>query len=33
MDARTSIDNKITTVEMMGTPQFCSPYLKKLGAG
>jgi hypothetical protein len=33
MDARTSLDNKITTVEMMGTSQACSPYLTKLGAG
>ena len=33
LDARTSLDNKISTVEMMGTSQACSPYLKKLGAG
>jgi len=33
MDARTSLDNKITTVEMIGTSQGCSPYLPKLGAG
>src|SRR5262245_37232055 len=33
MDARTSRDNKITTVEMMGTSQACSPYLTKLDAG
>ena len=33
MNARTSLDNKITTVEMIGTSQGCSPYLPKLGAG
>jgi hypothetical protein len=33
LDARTSLDNKITTVEMLGTSQGCSPYLTKLGAG
>lgn len=30
MDARTSLDTKITTVEMLGTSQACSPYLTKL---
>jgi hypothetical protein len=33
MDARTSLDNKITTIEMLGTSQVCSRYLTKLGAG
>ena len=33
LDAHTSLDNKITTVEMVGTSQGCSPYLPKLGAG
>jgi hypothetical protein len=33
MDARTSLDNKITTVEMIGTSQGCSAYLTKRGAG
>ena len=33
MNARTSLDNKITTLEMIGTSQGCSPYLTKLGAG
>jgi hypothetical protein len=33
LDARTSLDNKITTVEMVGTSEACSPYLKKMGAG
>ena len=33
LDARTSLDNKIATVEMVGTSQGCSPYLTKFGAG
>jgi len=33
MDASTSLDNKITTVEMIGTSQGCSAYLTKRGAG
>jgi hypothetical protein len=32
LEARTSLDNKITTVEMMGTSRGCS-HLTKLGAG
>jgi hypothetical protein len=33
LDARTSLDQKIITVETMGTSQGCSVYLRRMGAG
>jgi hypothetical protein len=33
LDARTSPDKKIVTVETMGTFQGCSVYLNRMGAG